>query len=249
MRARRSTGTLPQAKAQTLIVVQAFKRNEEGELVPAIQAQEALDERRGIERARQLSLDYAGAIAWKRDANPDEGEFGNPVVLYARGQLPDLDMPVRVEDGGAEEGSAEAQEAEPGWMGMQLPAASDWKPFRDAFFALYRQQEDTDLLAIFTALENRRIVLLPPEAAKLVQRELPRYQLRPCERPPSDMISLELGHSLQLDTTWFDLSAEERQRRIDAQKLSPEEIEAEDSYFAEFWGLEPSTHPGNNTVQ
>ena len=101
-------------------------------------------------------------------------------------------------------------------MGFQLSAAAHWQAFHQAFAALYHQQADQDLLAIFTALENRRIVVLPPAAAALVQRELPRYRLRPCPRPPGKMLALELGHRLQLDTTWFELSAEERQARMAA---------------------------------
>jgi hypothetical protein len=92
-------------------------------------------------------------------------------------------------------------------------------------------------LAVFTSIENRRIVLLPPEAAALVAKELPAYPLGPCARPPGSEVSLELGHSLQIDTTWFEVSAEERQRRLDAVKLSPEQMEAEDAYYEDVWGI------------
>ena len=105
---------------------------------------------------------------------------------------------------------------EPTWMGFQLRAAADWQAFHRAFCALYRQHPEQDLLAIFTALENRRIVVLPPAAAALVAHNLPRYKLRPCPRPPGSMLSLELGHRLQLDTTWFELSEKERGARMAA---------------------------------
>ncbi len=107
-------------------------------------------------------------------------------------------------------------ETEPTWMGFQLVAAAHWQAFHQAFVALYHREPDKDLLAIFTALENRRIVVLPPAAATLVQRELPRYRLRPCPRPPGKMLQLELGHRLQLDTTWFEVSDEERRARMAA---------------------------------
>ena len=103
---------------------------------------------------------------------------------------------------------------EPTWMGFQLPAAAHWRKFHLAFYALYRDHPVRDLLAIFTALENRRIVVLPPLAAELVAEHLPRYPLRPCPRPPGSMLQLELGHRLQLDTTWFELPAEERRERM-----------------------------------
>lgn len=242
----RSTKTAPQIKAQTLIVVQAFKRNKDGEIVPAMEAREMPDERRAIARAKELSLEHVGAIAWRRDAKPDEGEFGDPIVLFSRGELPDLDMPVRQDDlEGNDAGDVEPPPENgggdgpggPTWMGFQLEAARDWQAFHKAFYELYRKQPERELLAVFTALENRRIVVLPPLAAALVARELPTYPLRACARPPGNMLSLELGHSLQLDTTWFELSEAERQRRIDARKIPAEEMEAQDSYLEEFWGI------------
>lgn len=242
MRARaRSSGTVPAIKAQTLIVVQAFEANDEGEIVPATQPVEMPDERRAVARAKELALRYVGAIAWKRLARPDEGEFGDPEVLFSRGRLPDLDMPVRPEDevedlslvdppvprDGDGGGDSEAT-----WMGMQLPAAADWQAFHQAFLEVYLGQEDRDLLAVFTAIENRRIVVLSPEAAKLVLHELPTYSLRACARPPGEMLCLELGHNLQLDTTWFELPAEERQQRHTALATSDAaRIEAEAEEF------------------
>lgn len=239
MRSRaRSNGTVPAIKAQTLIVVQAFKANAEGEIVPAIQPMEMPDERRAIARAKELALRHDGAIAWKRLAKPDEGEFGDPEVLFSRGRLPELDMPVRRgDDEDLAQADAPAPRDESTWMGFQLAAAADWQAFHQAFLKAYLGHEDRDLLALFTAIENRRIVVLSPEAAKLVQRERLAYQLVACERPPTEMISLELGHSLQLDTTWFDLPAEERQHRISAQKHSAEETKAHDGYLNDFWGI------------
>ena len=37
-------------------------------------------------RAQELCLRYAGVVAWKRDAGPDEGDFGEPTVFFSRGE-------------------------------------------------------------------------------------------------------------------------------------------------------------------
>jgi hypothetical protein len=245
--ARRSTGTVPQIKTQTLFVVQAFDRNADGEVVPATEAREMPDAARAIARAKELSLEHAGAIAFSRMVNPDEGEFSEPTMLFSRGALPDLDMPVRQDElddnngGDPPDGSDDDDDDDDSgrdlkWRGFQLAKAADWQAFHRSFLKLYLSLENRDLLAVFTAIENRRIVLLPPEAAALVAKELPAYPLGPCARPPGSEVSLELGHSLQLDTTWFEVSAEERQKRLDAVKLSPEEIEAEEAYYEDVWG-------------
>lgn len=242
-----SVGTAPQIKPQTLIVVQAFKRDQRsGEIVPAIPAREEIDERRAIERAKLLSTQHAGAIAWSRIARPDEGEFGDPIVLFSRGELPDLDMPVRqdeLEDEepetalGQDDGDGD-DAGPPQWAGFQLSLPADLVHFHRAFSALYNKHPDRDVMAIFTALSDRRMVILPPAAGALVARELSEhYPLGYFTRPEGHCLSLELGHSLQLDTTWFELSAEHRQARIDAQKLAAGQIEAEDAYLAEFWQM------------
>ena len=110
------------------------------------------------------------------------------------GQLPDLDMPIRQDELDDDDGGRDLK-----WRGFQLAKAADWQAFHQAFLKLYRKQVDRELLAVFTAIENRRIVVLPPEAAALVAKELPSYPLGPCARPPGSALSLELGHSLQLD--------------------------------------------------
>lgn len=249
--ARRPTGTVPQIRTQTLIVVQAFTRNEDGDIVPATEPREMPDAARAIARAKELSLEHAGAIAFSRIVNPDEGEFSDPTVLFSRGALPDLDMPVRQDElDSADAAVNEEPEFSDGdgdggypWVGIKLTAASDFQGFHRDFLALYRKQPDTDLLAVFTSIEDRRIVILPPAAAALVASELPNYQLGSCPRPPSEALSLELGHSLQLDTSWFELTAEGRQKRLDAVRLTPEEVEGETGYLEEFWGIPRSAAP------
>lgn len=76
-----------------LIVYLAFVRDEEGELRPAFEAREAQSESTAKQQARLLwsSGKYAGAIAWWRSADLVNGEFGEPVVLFSEGEVPDLE--------------------------------------------------------------------------------------------------------------------------------------------------------------
>jgi len=76
-----------------LIVYVAFVRDEEGELQPAFEAREAQSEAAAKQQARILSSSgkYAGVIAWWRSADLQNGEFGDPVVLFQEGDLPDLE--------------------------------------------------------------------------------------------------------------------------------------------------------------
>lgn len=87
-----TTGQLPIAKLpDKLIVLWAFDRNDDGELVPAWDAREMPDERRAVRRAREIAHLHAGVIAWSREMNAAAGEFGPSEVLYRHGEVPDLD--------------------------------------------------------------------------------------------------------------------------------------------------------------
>ena len=88
-----SNGLPPEPKAapSTLIVVWAFDKGEDGEMVPAWEPREMPDERRAIAAAKLAAATHAAAIAWKRAVRPDKGEFGEPEVLYRHGPVPDLD--------------------------------------------------------------------------------------------------------------------------------------------------------------
>lgn len=76
-----------------LIVYLAFVRDEEGELQPAFEAREAQSESTAKQQAAMLwgSGKYAGAIAWWRSADLVNGEFGEPVVLFQQGEVPEMD--------------------------------------------------------------------------------------------------------------------------------------------------------------
>lgn len=88
-----SVGVVPEAKAppSVLIVMWAFDKNDEGDMVPAFDPREMPDERRAIAAARLAAATHAAAIAWKRTVRPDRGEFGEPEVLFSHGPVPDLD--------------------------------------------------------------------------------------------------------------------------------------------------------------
>ncbi|WEK06100.1 MAG: hypothetical protein P0Y65_07555 [Candidatus Devosia phytovorans] len=75
-----------------LIVYLAFVRDEEGELQPAFEAREAQNEAAAKQQARILwsSGKYAGALAWWRSADLANGDFGDPVILFQEGEVPDM---------------------------------------------------------------------------------------------------------------------------------------------------------------
>ena len=77
--------------AAKLVVLWAFDRTEDGELVPAWEAREMPDERRAVMKAREMAHLHAGVIAWSRAVDPAKGEYGPSEVLYRHGAVPDLD--------------------------------------------------------------------------------------------------------------------------------------------------------------
>lgn len=81
----------PKAPPSTLIVMWAFDKNDEGEMMPAFEPREMPDERRAIVAAKLAAAMHEAAIAWKRVARPDRGEFGEPEILFQYGPVPDLD--------------------------------------------------------------------------------------------------------------------------------------------------------------
>ncbi|KKB82829.1 hypothetical protein VW29_14825 [Devosia limi DSM 17137] len=81
------------AKPTRLIVLLAFVRDEEGELRPAFDAREVPSEDKAKMDGRRMAAlgTYAGVIAWSRTADLVNGEFGDPVVLFQHGDVPDMD--------------------------------------------------------------------------------------------------------------------------------------------------------------
>ena len=74
-----------------LIVVMAFDRSDEGELVPAFDAAQFDSEDRAMRSARELADKHVGVLAWSREVEPDIGEYGPPTVLFQSGEVPDME--------------------------------------------------------------------------------------------------------------------------------------------------------------
>ena len=74
-----------------LIVLAAFDKNDEGELVPAFEPRQIDTEARAVREAKLMADQYAGVMAWSRDADPALGEYGPPTILFQAGELPDLE--------------------------------------------------------------------------------------------------------------------------------------------------------------
>jgi hypothetical protein len=86
-----STARLPQAKTPKLIVVVAFDRLDDGELLTAFGPADQQSEERAIRLARTLATKHTGVIAWSREARPDIGEYGPPTTLFVSGDVPDME--------------------------------------------------------------------------------------------------------------------------------------------------------------
>lgn len=74
-----------------LIVLMAFDKNDDGELVPAFEPRQLDDEARAKREAKAIADKHAGVIAWSRDADPAIGEYGEPSELFRSGEIPDLE--------------------------------------------------------------------------------------------------------------------------------------------------------------
>ncbi len=81
------------AKPTKLIVLLAFVRDEEGELRPAFEPREIQSEDKARMDARRMAASntYAGVIAWSRTADLVNGVFGDPVVIFQDGTIPDME--------------------------------------------------------------------------------------------------------------------------------------------------------------
>lgn len=85
------SGQLPERKQPKLIVVVAFDRDENGDLQTVFGPEEQQSEERAVRTARALATKHAGVIAWSREANPAIGEYGEPVILFQAGDVPDME--------------------------------------------------------------------------------------------------------------------------------------------------------------
>lgn len=74
-----------------LIVVAAFDRDPDGELLPAFEAMEMPSVEKAMESAAALSRHHDGIVAWHRSADLDLGEFGPPEILALYGEVPEME--------------------------------------------------------------------------------------------------------------------------------------------------------------
>ncbi|MFP5076610.1 hypothetical protein ACLE20_04830 [Rhizobium sp. YIM 134829] len=70
-----------------LIVLAAFDKDDEGNLVQAFDPRQMDSEERAKRDARALVDKHAGVVAWSREADPNIGEYGPPVVLFQAGEF------------------------------------------------------------------------------------------------------------------------------------------------------------------
>lgn len=77
-------------KPVKLIVVMAWSADEDGNLLPTYEAEQASEER-AIRTAKTLAAQHTAVIAWVRDARPQIGEYGEPTELFRHGPVPDME--------------------------------------------------------------------------------------------------------------------------------------------------------------
>lgn len=74
-----------------LIVLAAFNRNEEGELVSAFDPRQVETEDRAKRDGRMMADQHVGVVAWTREADPAIGEYGPPVIIFQSGEVPEFE--------------------------------------------------------------------------------------------------------------------------------------------------------------
>ena len=86
-----STGQAPERKPKTLVVLMALVRDDEGDLQPAFEPREVVSEDKAMDARRMAAVEtYAGVTTRSRTADLINGEFGEPVVLFAHGDVPEM---------------------------------------------------------------------------------------------------------------------------------------------------------------
>ena len=80
-----------ESKLPKLIVVIAFDRDESGDLQTVFGPVDQQSQERAVRVATGLADKHAGVIAWSRVADVALGEYGEPVVLFQAGAMPDME--------------------------------------------------------------------------------------------------------------------------------------------------------------
>jgi hypothetical protein len=121
--------------------------------------------------------------------------------------------------------------AQMGWSRV-LFEGDDRSPESEMFRAsllqlLYRlPDEEGDHIGVYvrSTLSRETEFVLSPDAADIVGRLLPEYDLEACGRPPSGLLAI-FGGSFASDPAWFELPIGERNRQLDEVRLSPDEAD------------------------
>ncbi|WP_299724678.1 hypothetical protein [Devosia sp.] len=69
----------------------AFDKGEDGELLPSFEPREIRDEASAIRTAKEMARRHVGVITWTRTADLVNGVFGEPIVLFQHGDVPELE--------------------------------------------------------------------------------------------------------------------------------------------------------------
>ena len=86
-----SPGQTPERKLKPLVAVMGFVRDDEGDLQPAFEPREVVSEDKAMDARRMAAVEtYAGVTTRSRTADLINGEFGEPVVLFAHGDVPEM---------------------------------------------------------------------------------------------------------------------------------------------------------------
>jgi hypothetical protein len=73
------------------IVVMAFFRSDDRELVPAFDVAEFDSEEQALRTARDPAGKHVGVIAWSRQAEPGMDGYRPTTVLFQSGDVPDME--------------------------------------------------------------------------------------------------------------------------------------------------------------
>jgi hypothetical protein len=74
-----------------LMVVVAFSRVDNGQLVPAYDPMQFDTPEDAARMARYLAGKCVGVLAWVRDVQPDAGGYAAPTILFQSGDVPELE--------------------------------------------------------------------------------------------------------------------------------------------------------------
>ncbi len=79
------------AQAARLIVVVAFSRADNDELVQGYDPMQFETPARAVRLTRYVTAECTGVMAWNREVQPDIAAFGPPTVLLQCGEVPEIE--------------------------------------------------------------------------------------------------------------------------------------------------------------